>query len=340
MKLIKFRKGQMAIVMTLAIATLLGVMALGADVGVMYFQWNQLQKGADAAALAGANYLSENLTGEAFASTNVNPSCSTQPDDAAKAACTYAMSNYLSNASLTYNEAPASATPNTPNIQVVATRTGLPYMFGQVLGLSTYNVVASATATQGATGATNNMFPMGIQCNPTCSSLGLDPGTNVAFGVKFTTAVPSANGNWQWLASGNGANGVAAAITSGMPGTYSIGQQINTKTGNFSSSNKMQTNFANLMASCPVLSPDPCSGGNPSNIPSTDPCMVTVPAVNFAGLNGTSTALPIEAFAQVYLEPSSTASSITGCFVRQLDPNAVASGGPDLGSKGRPILVQ
>jgi hypothetical protein len=213
-------------------------------------------------------------------------------------------------------------------------------MFGRVIGLTTYNVVASATAYQGATGATNKMFPMGIQCNPTCSTIGLDPGTNVSFGVKFTTAVPPASGNWQWLANGPGAGGVASAITTGMPGTYSIGQQVQTKTGNFNSNHAMQTNFANLMASCPVLSPDPCSCGNPSNIPPTDPCMVTVPAVNFAGLNGTSTTLPIEAFAQVYLEPTSTADNISGCFVKQLDPNAVASGGPDLGSKGRPALVQ
>jgi hypothetical protein len=38
--------------MTLAIATLLVEIALGADVGVKYYQWNQLQKGTDAVSLA------------------------------------------------------------------------------------------------------------------------------------------------------------------------------------------------------------------------------------------------------------------------------------------------
>jgi hypothetical protein len=38
----------MAVVMTFAIATLLGAMVLG----VLYFNWMQLQTGADAAALA------------------------------------------------------------------------------------------------------------------------------------------------------------------------------------------------------------------------------------------------------------------------------------------------
>src|SRR5258708_36476345 len=36
-----------------------GVMSLGADVGVMYYNWVQLQKGADAAAEARASYPNE-----------------------------------------------------------------------------------------------------------------------------------------------------------------------------------------------------------------------------------------------------------------------------------------
>jgi Putative Flp pilus-assembly TadE/G-like len=69
MRFLKFRNGQMAVVMTLAIVTLLGAMALGTDIAVMYYTHMQLQKGADAAALAGANYLSETLTGESIAAT-------------------------------------------------------------------------------------------------------------------------------------------------------------------------------------------------------------------------------------------------------------------------------
>src|SRR6267154_5669210 len=103
MKRRRFVKGQVAIILTLALATLLGVMALGADVGVMYYQWNQLQKGADAAALAGANFLNGGIT---FASANVNAGCTSQSDDAKKVACTYAMNNGLASDanSLTINE--------------------------------------------------------------------------------------------------------------------------------------------------------------------------------------------------------------------------------------------
>src|SRR5712671_5975833 len=143
MKLRKCGEGQIAVLMTLVIATLVGLMALGADVGVMYYNWNQLQKGADAAALAGANYLNGGIT---FASTNVNAGCTGQSDDAKKAACSYAMNNGLASDanSLTINEPgvnlPAGAP--TPNLQVIVTRSGIPYTFGRVIGLDTYKVVA------------------------------------------------------------------------------------------------------------------------------------------------------------------------------------------------------
>ncbi len=122
MKLEKFRKGQMAIVMTLAIATLLGVMALCTDVGVMYYIHMQLQKGADAAALAGAkllirkpsraNLIASTTTG--FNGRNghmCNYIC--EADEPKIAACTYAVNNNLATdaGSMQLNEAVASAQP-------------------------------------------------------------------------------------------------------------------------------------------------------------------------------------------------------------------------------------
>ncbi len=70
-------------------------------------------------------------------------------------------------------------------------------MFGRVIGLSTFNVAAVATATQGSTGSTTGMFPIGVQCAAYhASTLNLNPGSTVSFGVKFTTAVPPASGNF------------------------------------------------------------------------------------------------------------------------------------------------
>src|SRR5260370_8630280 len=96
-------RGQMAVVMTFAIATLLGAMALGRDGGVMYFNWVQLQKAADAAALAGANYLAST---NKFDPAQVASGCGTGTynDDPKKAACTYAVNNGMNVSEITVNE--------------------------------------------------------------------------------------------------------------------------------------------------------------------------------------------------------------------------------------------
>src|SRR5712691_12464036 len=189
-------RGQMAVVMTFAIATLLGAMALGTDVAVMYFNWVQLQKAADAAALAGANYLASTNT---FDSTQVASGCGTYSDDPKKAACTYAVKNGMNVSEVTVNEPgqnlPASAP--TPNIQVALSRTNLPYFFGRVIGLNTYSVAARATAqSDGPVGTVyRGLFPAGITCTPNAS--GKCPGVpdSFAFGPDCTCG----HGNCLWL---------------------------------------------------------------------------------------------------------------------------------------------
>ena len=53
----RFSKGQMLALFTIILPVLLGVIALGADFSVIYFNWSMVQKAADAAALAGASQL-------------------------------------------------------------------------------------------------------------------------------------------------------------------------------------------------------------------------------------------------------------------------------------------
>jgi Flp pilus assembly protein TadG len=70
-----YRRGQMMVVFALSAVALVGVMSLGADVGVLYYNWVQLQKAADAAALAGASYLPNDTTtatstAQAYATNN------------------------------------------------------------------------------------------------------------------------------------------------------------------------------------------------------------------------------------------------------------------------------
>src|SRR5215469_2047085 len=66
----RFSKGQMVALITLILPVLIGVMALGADFSIVYFNWAMVQKAADAAALAGASQ----LTGETGSASTVQPS--------------------------------------------------------------------------------------------------------------------------------------------------------------------------------------------------------------------------------------------------------------------------
>jgi hypothetical protein len=230
----------------------------------------------------------------------------------------------------------------TPNLQVIA-NASLPYMFGRVIGLSTYKVAAVATAKSTLpANSVNGLFPMGMQCTSPCSLSSIKPGSSVPFGVKFTPAEGGAPGNWQWM-GGGGAPELAAGIANGLPGTFSIGDTISTSTGNKGNSGPVSSAWDSRMSSCASIS-DPCVGSNPTNIPSGDPCLITVPAVDFTGVNGKKP-VAIEGFAQIYIEPTSTikhGSNITACYVRSVDGNIVRGsiGALNLGAIEPPKLIQ
>ena len=143
MKLEKILRAQTAIVTTFAIATLLVVATLCADVGVMYQNYLRLQKGTQGAAAAGARYLSRNVT---LAATSVNANCAHEPDNAQKAACTYAIDHALATDSRFLEMSENTGVRATPDLQVTIYRKNIPYIFGKVIGLPNYDLAAQATA--------------------------------------------------------------------------------------------------------------------------------------------------------------------------------------------------
>src|SRR5579862_10021972 len=92
-------RGQVAVLYAGIAAILIGAIALGSDVAVMYVNWEQMQKTADAAAIAGANY----LAGYTFEGTPAS-GCATEPDAAQTAACTYAVDNGIAVSNITLTE--------------------------------------------------------------------------------------------------------------------------------------------------------------------------------------------------------------------------------------------
>ena len=273
----------------------------------MYVNWQHMQKVADAAALAGANY----LAGYTFSGTAAS-GCSSEPDAAKTAACTYAANNGLAAAGLTINE------PTGTTIRVLAQQTN-PYYFGKVIGLNTYTVSAGATATAGGPigTVTQGLFPVGLQCTSPCSLSSLDPGQSVSFGLKFVGGL--APGNWQWLdptgGSGGGDSALSSAIQNGASASFTIGDPIQSEPGNKGNSGPVNNALAARLNSCPSIA-DPCTsgGGNPSDIPAGDPCLVVIPAVDYHGCTG-SCSMTIEGFAEIYLEqpppPAPTSTDVS-----------------------------
>jgi hypothetical protein len=329
--------GQIAVLYAGIAAVLIGAIALGSDVAVMYMDWQHMQKVSDAAAVAGANY----LAGYVFTGTPAT-GCSGQPDSATKAACTTAVNNGIEVAGLTLTE------PTASTIQVVAHQDTQPYFFGKVLGLNTYAVSATAAAQAGGPiGAVKaGMFPVGLQCTNPCNLSSLDPGQSVSFGSKFVGGL--APGNWQWLnptgGSGGGDSALSAAVQNGVSTRFSISPPnnvIQSEPGNKGNSGPVKSALGARLASCASIS-DPCAGGgNPSDIPPGDPCLVVVPAVDYHGCTG-NCPLTIEGFAMIYLEAATTTSThIEGCFVKAITSDSIAvASAPGLGALQVPALTQ
>jgi Flp pilus assembly protein TadG len=358
-------KGQMLVLFTIVLPVLLGVMALGADFSIIYFNWSMVQKAADAAALAGASQ----LNGQVGSAATVQPAVVNYVNGYA---CLNGVTD-ASNSSAALCPSPSTKSPgfvdkivftNVTDTQVsVGIKRSVPYFFGKMIGLQEASVAATATAAIKPPGTIpGGLFPVGLQCDSPCSLANLKPGSTngVTFGQKFVGAI-GASGNWQWVdvGQGNGASGLGAVLQSGSSGSFSIGMTIGSSPGNKANSGPAKSGLASRLASCSAANAkaaltsatDPCQnnalvggtngiGGTASNaVPANDPCLVVVPAVDFTGCNG-SCSMKIEGFAQIYLEQDSTTSAIDACFVQGSTSNAIgSSGAPSLGPLAPPILI-
>jgi hypothetical protein len=199
-------KGQISVALILVMTVVLGAVGLGADAAVLYLNWVILQKGVDAAALAGAGFLQSNS--ESVAS-------------AINVAVTYAQNNGIKNSELIADGSGNKAYvpgPNYTTITVTAKRT-VPYAFFKLIGLSNGTVAAQATAQMpqapscvNCTGAvpTPGSQPTVIPGN-ICSAvgqcgvipIGIDYSTPYAFDQSVTLNQGQVGpGNWGSLALG------------------------------------------------------------------------------------------------------------------------------------------
>jgi hypothetical protein len=109
-----------------------------------------------------------------------------------------------------------------------------------------------------------------------------------------------------------------------MSGTFSVGDTINSEPGNKGNAGPVKTAWSDRFNTSSCGTYDPCTNsGNISQVVPNDPCLVTVPAVDYKGCTG-NCSMTIEAFAQIYIEPGSASTSINACYIQAADANAIS----------------
>ena len=355
-------RGQIAVVFSLALVALVGAMALGTDIAVLYFNWMELQKAADAAALAGANYLP------------------TDTGDAISQAEAIIQSNGVKSGEY---DTPTLSNGNT-QITVTARRT-VPYYFATVLGLASGRVAATATAQApyspttigsgnsasggtgggagGGSGGGSSGTPVSTtNCGSSTGQYDVLPvavnqatASNYVNGGSYTlnrtgdtadngngkgnnSTWTDAPGNWGAVSlcgNTNSANALRTTMANGFYGPISVGQTLSVVTG--LKNGPIAQGLGDRINS---------SADNPSTFSPTDPRAVILPVVTgFSGCGGNTCTLTITGFLAFYID-SVNGGAINGHFVTKEVLEASAGnplaygGGLSNGVRGDPILIK
>jgi hypothetical protein len=307
--------GQMVVVVAFAVTALVGSIALGVDIAVLYFNWMELQKAADAAATAGANYLPE------------------MPDTAVSTANGYAASNGILAAEIVSTQVNSGDTQITINL-----RRTVPYYFARVLGLSNGQVAAASTASvsysanevgvngDGSYGASVGQFgivPIGID---SATSYQRDQPVTLNYGQVGA-------GNWGSLAlGGDGGNNLRTNIANGYNGPISIGDWITTEPGK--KVGPIDQGFGDRLTAGENSYPS----GTFSSHDLNDPRVITIPMVNWANINGRSQ-VQVTGFAELWLD-SVSGGTIDAHFIEQVTPDSSGSASaPSNGAQSPPVVI-
>ena len=331
-------KGQISVALILVIMCILGALGLGADLTLLYFNWVILQKGVDAAALAGAGYLQSD---------------SQAAPQAISKAVTFAQNNGIKNSELQKDGSGNGAYvpgPNYSTITVTAKRT-VPYAFFKLIGLS--NGIVSATAT-----AQMPLAPSCVNCTspiptpgsqPTvipgnmCSSvgqcnvvpIGLDWSTPYTFNQSVQLNQGQVGpGNWGSLAlGGTGGSNLRSNIADGYMGPLAINQWITTEPGK--KVGPVDQGFNDRISNAQSNFP----GGTFDAHSPIDPRVIILPMVVWNSPNGRNQ-VQIMAFAALWVD-SVNKGTIQAHFIDTAsfnstgDPNA-----PFRGARGRALLIK
>lgn len=294
-------RGQIVAILAICLPALIGSIALVADVGVLYFNWQLLQSAADSAANAGASYL---------------PS---YPALAISTANSFARSNGIASSEILSTTLLANNTEL--NIQL---QRSIPYTFAVLLGLTTGTVSAQATAQIQTIGTATGITPMGV-----------DFQTQYSSGQVVTLMQNQVGpGDWGPLAlGGTGASNLEQNIEYGYRGPVSVGDEVTTEPGQKVGPIRSAFNFLINEGQ----SEDP--GGTFANHVFNDPRVLIVPMVDFSTAQGRSQVL-VKGFAALWLVSVDGKDDIQTYFINQVAPGSIPdSNAPNYGAY-KAVLIQ
>jgi hypothetical protein len=276
-KIFEKPRGQVMALYAGVLATLICVIALGTDVAVFYVNWEQLQKAADAAVLAGATGLPANTPG-----------------------ATAAVNDYLTKNGVASPDVITGPTISNANTQIsVTVKRTVPYYFGQALGLINSDVQVTATAqAQTATTPGGGLFPAGL---------------NLAkFGqLKFDGSVSypiydnsnNSPGNKGPVDIGQNGDPFPYMGLTPFTGTLTVGQTLPVVTGCKNGHSK--TPISDRIAAGQAMDPS----GTWDNHTVGNPQQVVIPVGTFSG-NGSGATFKISQFVDAWITPDSSGCNV------------------------------
>jgi hypothetical protein len=324
-----YSRGQTLVIFALIIPVLVGAISLGTDVSVFYFNWMQLQKAADAAAIGGANYLPDN------------------PSAAKTTATQLALSNGIKQAEIVSTSVGA----NNLTISIKLQR-NVPYYFARVLGMTTGIVTTSATASpQFAPSTLNATMPAQLPAGgdnggangDTCAAIGgcqlipigLDSNTTYTDGMQLNLQQGQVGpGNWDLLALGatGGAN-LRSNIANGFNSMITVGDWVTTEPGK--KVGPVDQGFQDRLDNAASVD----AAGTYLSHTLNDPRVMILPVVDWQHQNGRSS-VQVKAFASVWLD-SYNKGQVTVHFISQVIANSFGDPtAPYFGSRGTPNLTK
>jgi hypothetical protein len=347
-------RGQVLVLVAVAIFVILGALGLCTDIAVFYFNWSQLRKEADAAALAGASYL-PNDTGLATTTSAQYVQLNGQAGDSIVQNSVGSLGyNGMANSSLT----------------VKLSRT-VPYHFGRVFGLLDAPVVVLATAAVQPISGANGWIPIAMPCTgplkgpncfngctpsgsaASCSSTKLSStgpfcyqGATPDNPVQITlTTAQTGPGNWEPLAcvaEGNsGVAGYTAALSGGCGDQLQVDGTASLMSQPGSIANATFNGLSQLIQNCSGSScPQLCPSGNLSSAPRR---MVLIPLMDTSQFQGRTTA-SVYGFLNGWIESVNKSAGNTTVVVDVIDgtvhvPGTPDPNGPNTGAFA-PLLIQ